>query len=770
MGKRLLSAIISLGLALSILPVEVRAEESVADTVPVSFEYEDSNFKVELDEGCLDVVIKGDWQGELPWSDYRDQITEVTLRGSGMTRLNALFKDYTKLERVTVGEFDASAVTDFSEMFYNCQALKKVDIRNLNLASAEKLDKMFDNCYELTSINVNGWTFGNKQVTAKSLFRNCKALKSLDLSSWKGTKAICNLDSSFRDCEQLEKLTLTGLDLSGVGSWANTFRNDAKLTTRFTVAGAAVDTGFCLLDAATAEGSKITVRYVDDSYADLAQRIADSAHEESNIVLWKIPRISEDDVKLSSTRMAYDGKEQKPSVTVTVNKVKLIEGSDYSLSYSNNIKPTDSAIVKVTGMEDYLGTVEKKFSIAKEANKITVPSESYHKVASTKTISFTFSAKCKEGSLTCKSDNSKIKASISKTGLVTVKIAAKYLGTANISLTSKSTDKLKGETIKVKVTAGPKGTSISSAKSSVAGQAVITWKKNSAVSGYQLRYSQASDMAKASTKTVSKAGTVKKTLTGLKASKIYYVQVRTYKTSGKNKIYSAWSSAKSVTIAQIAISDTKATIYKGDTRTIRLVGTKQKAKWTSSNQSVATVDKNGKVKAKKAGTATITATLGKKKYTCKVTVKNKSGYKQLYDYIILNGKSNKEGNLVIRNGNYGIIYNFKNKTFDFIYVKDGKTKKDSVTFSIGEKGSKTVSAVYAYSDGLNFCRAEAKFTVAKYKKGANLSFKPSVYRGYDTSTFIKMANTTFVNSMKAWSGLVKKAGTSMKAIGFKAYK
>ena len=176
MGKRLLSAIISLGLALSILPVEVRAEESVADTAPVSFEYEDSNFKVELDEGCLDVVIKGDWQGELPWSDYRDQITEVTLRGSGMTRLNALFKDYTKLERVTVGEFDASAVTDFSEMFYNCQALKKVDIRNLNLASAEKLDKMFDNCYELTSINVNGWTFGNKQVTAKSLFRNCKAL------------------------------------------------------------------------------------------------------------------------------------------------------------------------------------------------------------------------------------------------------------------------------------------------------------------------------------------------------------------------------------------------------------------------------------------------------------------------------------------------------------------------------------------------------------------------------------------------------------------
>ncbi|MEE1304267.1 MAG: BspA family leucine-rich repeat surface protein [Agathobacter sp.] len=770
MGKRLLSAIISLGLVVSMLPVGIRGEEAVSDPSPVTFEYEDEHFKVELDDGCLDVLINGDWQGDVPWSDYRNQITEVTLRGSGMTKLTALFKDYTKLERVTVGEFDASTVTDCSEMFYNCQALKKVDIRNLNLAAAEKLDKMFDNCYELTSINVNGWSFGNKQVSARSLFRNCRTLKSLDLSSWKGTKVICNLDSTFRDCEQLEKLTLTGLDLSGVSSWANTFRNDAKLSTKFTVSGTAVDTGFCLLDAATAEGSKITVRYVEDAYAALAKRITESAHEESNIVLWKIPKITSEDVKLSSTKMAYDGKEQKPEVTVTVNKVKLVEGTDYTLSYSNNIKPTDSAIVKVTGMEDYRGSVEKEFSVAKEANKITVPSESYHKVTSTKSISFTFSAKCKEGSLACKSDNSKIKASISKKGIVTVKIAAKYLGTANISLTSKSTEKLAGETIKVKVTAGPKGTTISSAKSSVAGQAVITWKKNSAVSGYQLRYSEASDMAKSSTKTVSKAGTVKKNLTGLKDSKTYYVQIRTYRISGKKKIYSAWSSAKTVTVAQIAISDTKATIYKGDTRTIRLVGTKQKAKWTSSNKSVATVDKNGKVKAIKAGTATITATLGKKKFTCKVTVKNKSGYKQLYDYIILNGKSNKEGNLVIRDGNYGIIYNFKNKTFDFIYVKDGEEKKDSMTFSIGEKGSKTASAVYAYSDGLNFCRAEATFTVAKYKKGANLSFKPSVYRGYETSTFIKMANTTFVNSMKAWSGLVKKAGTSMKAIGFKTYK
>ena len=43
--------------------------------------------------------------------------------------------------------------------------------------------------------------------------------------------------------------------------------------------------------------------------------------------------------------------------------------------------------------------------------------------------------------------------------------------------------------------------------------------------------------------------------------------------------------------------------------------------WKSSNEKVATVDKNGKVTAVKAGTATITATLGLKSAACTVTVK-----------------------------------------------------------------------------------------------------------------------------------------------------
>jgi len=63
----------------------------------------------------------------------------------------------------------------------------------------------------------------------------------------------------------------------------------------------------------------------------------------------------------------------------------------------------------------------------------------------------------------------------------------------------------------------------------------------------------------------------------------------------------------------------------GDTYKLKVKGVKKKklkkAKWKSSNKSVASVSKKGVVKAKKAGTTKITVKVKKKKYTCKVTVR-----------------------------------------------------------------------------------------------------------------------------------------------------
>ena len=69
------------------------------------------------------------------------------------------------------------------------------------------------------------------------------------------------------------------------------------------------------------------------------------------------------------------------------------------------------------------------------------------------------------------------------------------------------------------------------------------------------------------------------------------------------------------------INKKKATLKVGQTLQLKVTGTKGKVKWKSSKKSVATVSSKGRVKAKKKGSATITAKIGKKKYTCKVTVK-----------------------------------------------------------------------------------------------------------------------------------------------------
>ena len=79
---------------------------------------------------------------------------------------------------------------------------------------------------------------------------------------------------------------------------------------------------------------------------------------------------------------------------------------------------------------------------------------------------------------------------------------------------------------------------------------------------------------------------------------------------------------------KIHLKKTKITLTTGDSYTLSLLDKKDKAisakkiKWSSSAKKIITVDSNGKIKALKNGTATITAKYKDKKYTCKVTVKN----------------------------------------------------------------------------------------------------------------------------------------------------
>ena len=118
----------------------------------------------------------------------------------------------------------------------------------------------------------------------------------------------------------------------------------------------------------------------------------------------------------------------------------------------------------------------------------------------------------------------------------------KKVGTAKVKITGKG---LYAGTITKKFTIKPKGTSV---KKLTAGKKKLTvrWKKQSVqTSGYQIMLATNSKFTKGKKKvTVAGKTKVKKTVTGLKADKKYYVKIRTYKTVSGKKYFSAWSKTK----------------------------------------------------------------------------------------------------------------------------------------------------------------------------------------------------------------------------------
>ena len=109
------------------------------------------------------------------------------------------------------------------------------------------------------------------------------------------------------------------------------------------------------------------------------------------------------------------------------------------------------------------------------------------------------------------------------------------------------------------------------------------------------------------------------------AEKTYTYTVRCINSSA-NKFTSGYDS-KGVTVTapvkpSVKLDKTSLTLTKGKTYTLKttVTGTNKTVSWSSSNSSVASVDKNGKVTAKTKGTATITAKVDGVSASCKVTV------------------------------------------------------------------------------------------------------------------------------------------------------
>ncbi len=132
----------------------------------------------------------------------------------------------------------------------------------------------------------------------------------------------------------------------------------------------------------------------------------------------------------------YTGKEITLSPTVTLEGKALQNGTDYTLSYENNVNP-GTATVTITGTGSYTDSIKKTFTITKEEQAITENStakKSIAKASVTGLKSKTYTGKALTQNLKVKLGNNNLKVGTDYT--VSYK-NNKNAGTATITITGK---------------------------------------------------------------------------------------------------------------------------------------------------------------------------------------------------------------------------------------------------------------------------------------------------------------------------------------------
>ena len=239
--------------------------------------------------------------------------------------------------------------------------------------------------------------------------------------------------------------------------------------------------------------------------------------------------ISKASVTLSTSTYAYDGKAKKPGVTVKLNGKTLKNGTDYTVSYSNNTK-VGTATVKIMGKGNYTGSVSKTYSIKNNFKKATISGIS-NKSYTGKNITQSITVKYNGKTLKKGTDYTVSYSNNKNIGTATVKITGKGSYTGTITKTFKI-NPAKQEIQKL------------TAKSKAF---FVDWAQKGSATGYEIQYATNSKFTSAKKVTITNKKTDKTTISKLSGKKKYYVRVRSYTTVKGTKYYGAWSASKSVT-------------------------------------------------------------------------------------------------------------------------------------------------------------------------------------------------------------------------------
>lgn len=277
------------------------------------------------------------------------------------------------------------------------------------------------------------------------------------------------------------------------------------------------------------------------------------------------------------------------------------------------------------------------------------------------------------------------------------------------------------------------------------------------------------------------------------------------------KIYSC-----KVIVEAPKLNKTSITLKEGSSCQLKMLGTRQKVKWSSSAKSVVTVSATGKVKAKqvkKDTSARITASVGGKKYSCRVLVKDvkaatpeteapkpsqpeteapkpsqpepeapkpqTTGFARLKDYILTFGKENTAGNYFINmknlykgtNYTYGIVYNRVEDQLEFLFLTESSKDKSSMTMYVMENPvSAPTNYLFLMKNLSGGFEVKANLNPATYDGESKIAFQvEKSVGGAPYQAINDLANATLQAGFAGWSKLLDYAGITFKDLGFVAY-
>lgn len=274
------------------------------------------------DEGTLTISGNGEMDDFLyssaPWSGNKSKIQKIVIN-YGITSIgNYAFVDCRSLKSITI----PNSVTFIGGCaFVGCTSLTSITIPNSVTNIGERA---FNNCRNLTSI-----TIPNSVISIGDSAFSITSLTSITIPD-----SVTSIGGfAFSNCSNLTSITIPN-SVTSIGSYAFGYKSKIKID------------GFKIFCYKNTAGEKYAKNngFSYELLHDLDKNIGDC------------------DLSLSSYSFIYDGTAKCPAVTVNDGTITLTEGTDYSLSYENNINIGTASVI-ITGKGYYSDTITKYFSI-----------------------------------------------------------------------------------------------------------------------------------------------------------------------------------------------------------------------------------------------------------------------------------------------------------------------------------------------------------------------------------------------------------------------